>query len=176
MNSLLLESHRIRHVHVYALFVGHCQIYVVSSTSLTTRRIYMSRKLFTEEQMASLRQNPYVYSVSSTVLVLRKSFKEIFYKEYMEGAYPKAILKKYGFDTTMLGKNRIDSIAYHIKKEYAKYGGFYEGRRPANRHETACATEQTTEEELKSLRHEVEYLRQEVDFLKKISVIRKPRK
>ena len=32
----------------------------------------------------------------------------------------------------MLGKNRIDSIAYHhIKKEYAKYGGFYEGRRPA---------------------------------------------
>ena len=132
--------------------------------------------LFTEEQMASLRQNPYVYSVSSTVLVLRKSFKEIFYKEYMEGAYPKAILKKYGFDTTMLGKNRIDSIVYHIKKEYAKYGGFYEGRRPANRHETACATEQTTEEELKSLRHEVEYLRQEVDFLKKISVIRKPRK
>lgn len=76
----------------------------------------MSRKLFTEEQMASLRQNPYVYSVSSTVLVLRKSFKEIFYKEYMEGAYPKAILKKYGFDTTMLGKNRIDSIVYHIKK------------------------------------------------------------
>lgn len=27
----------------------------------------------------------------------------------------------------MLGKNRIDSIVYHIKKEYAKYGGFYEG-------------------------------------------------
>ena len=38
----------------------------------------MSRKLFTEEQIAALRQNPYVYSVSRSTLVLRKSFKEIF--------------------------------------------------------------------------------------------------
>ena len=48
----------------------------------------MSRKLFTEEQIAALRQNPYVYSVSRSTLVLRKSFKEIFYTEYMKGVYP----------------------------------------------------------------------------------------
>lgn len=53
----------------------------------------MSRKLFTEEQIAALRQNPYVYSVSRSTLVLRKSFKEIFYTEYMEGVYPKDVFK-----------------------------------------------------------------------------------
>ena len=56
----------------------------------------MSRKLFTEEQIAALRQNPYVYSVSRSTLVLRKSFKEIFYTEYMEGVYPKDIFKNTG--------------------------------------------------------------------------------
>ena len=49
----------------------------------------MSRKLFTEEQMASLRQNPYVYSVSSTVLVLRKSFKEIFTRSTWRAHIPR---------------------------------------------------------------------------------------
>lgn len=77
----------------------------------------MSRQIFTEEQIESLRQNPYVYSVSATVLVLRKEFKEIFYAEYTEGALSREILKKYGFDPSILGKNRISSIARHIKNE-----------------------------------------------------------
>lgn len=130
----------------------------------------MSRKLFTEEQIAALRQNPYVYSVSRSTLVLRKSFKEIFYTEYLEGAYPKDIFKKYGFDVTVLGKKRIDGTLQHIKEEYAKYGCFYEGRRPADRSSTVAKTK--PEDDIKSLRHEVEYLRQEVEYLKKISAIK----
>lgn len=41
----------------------------------------MSRKLFTEEQIAALRQNPYVNSVSRSTLVLRKSFTPNIWKE-----------------------------------------------------------------------------------------------
>lgn len=130
----------------------------------------MSRKIFTEEQIAVLRQNPYVYSVSHSTIVLRKSFKELFYAEYMEGAYPKDIFKKYGFDPAVLGRKRIDGTLQHIKEEYAKYGCFYEGRRPANR--TGSAAKTKPEDEIKSLKHEVEYLRQEVEYLKKISAIR----
>lgn len=88
----------------------------------------MSRQFFTNEQIESLRQNPHVLSVSAAVLVFRKEFKERFYAEYMEGAFPRDILKKYGIDPSILGKYRITSIARHIKNEYAKYGGFYEGR------------------------------------------------
>lgn len=117
----------------------------------------MSRKLFTEEQIAALRQNPYVYSVSRSTLVLRKSFKEIFYTEYMEGVYPKDIFKKYGFDPAVLGEKRIGGALQHIKEEYAKYGCFYEGRRPADRSDTAVKVK--PEDDIKALRHEVEYLR-----------------
>ena len=74
----------------------------------------MSRKLFTEEQIAFLRQNPYVYSVSRSTLVLRKSFKEIFYTEYMDGVYLKDIFKKYGFDPAVLGKRRIEIGRAHV--------------------------------------------------------------
>ena len=74
----------------------------------------MSRKLFTEEQIAALRQNPYVYSVSRSTLVLRKSFKGIFYTEYMEGVYPKDVFKKYGFDPAVLGERRIGGALQHI--------------------------------------------------------------
>lgn len=126
----------------------------------------MSRKLFTEEQIAALRQNPYVYSVSRSTLVLRKSFKEIFYTEYMEGVYPKDIFKKYGFDPAVLGERRIGGALQHIKEEYAKYGCFYEGRRPAGRSDTAAKVK--PEDDIKALRHEVEYLRQEMEYLKKI--------
>ena len=137
----------------------------------------MSRQFFTEEQIESLRQNPYVYSVSAIVLVLRKEFKEIFYAEYKEGALPREILRKYGFDPSILGKGRISSIARNIKKEYAKYGGFYEGRRPADRSEAAKAAGQNSpEEELRSIRHELEYMRQEMEYLKKNSAVRTSKK
>ena len=58
----------------------------------------MSRQLFTNEQIESLRQNPHVYHVSASVLAFRKEFKERFYAEYMEGTFPRDILKKYGID------------------------------------------------------------------------------
>ena len=38
----------------------------------------MSRQFFTEEQIESLRQNPYVYSVSAIVLVLREGIQRDF--------------------------------------------------------------------------------------------------
>lgn len=150
--------------------IEHNHMHVVSSNPIKPRRIHMSRKLFTEEQIAALRQNPYVYSVSRSTLVLRKSFKEIFYTEYMEGVYPKDVFKKYGFDPAVLGERRIGGALQHIKEEYAKYGCFYEGRRPADRSDTAAKVK--PEDDIKALRHEVEYLRQEVEYLKKISAIK----
>ena len=50
------------------------------------------RRLFTEEQMTALRQNPYVYSVTQGTLALTKEFKEIFYTEYQESILPRNIL------------------------------------------------------------------------------------
>ena len=130
----------------------------------------MSRKVFTEEQMAALRRNPYVYRVTPTVLSLRKSFKEIFYREYMEGTRPEAIFEKYGFDTDALGMTRIAGIAKRIKEEYAKCDESYEGRRPKETIRTDRANlSEAQKEELKQLQQKVEYLEREFEYLKRFS-------
>ena len=141
---------------------------------MSKRRLHMGRKFFTEEELADLRNNPCVYSVSRSTLVLTKSFKEIFYTEYMEGATSKEIFVKYGFDPDVLGRKRVDGARQHIMEEYAKYGGFYEGKRPSSQTET---TEETgPEAQLKFLTHRVEYLEQQIEFLKKLSSIRNTKK
>lgn len=139
----------------------------------------MSRTLFTEEQIATLRQNPYVYSVTPAVLALTKEFKEIFYTEYQNGTTPRKILEDHGFDIAILGERRVWSISQHIRDEYAKYGEFREGfrgRRPRSDNATAKNQPLSEQDQLKQLQHEVDYLKQEMEFLKKISSIRNTRK
>ena len=135
----------------------------------------MSRKLFTEEQLNILRQNPYVYSVTASQMALTKEFKEAFMAAYNAGEMPRKILEDHGFDIGILGNRRVWSISCHIRAEYSKYGEFHEGYSPRNRErhtENSAEGPLSDKEELKQLRRDVEYLRQEVDFLKKISSIR----
>ncbi len=137
------------------------------------------RTFFTEEQMASLRQNPYVYSVTQGTLALTKEFKEIFYAEYQSGILPRNILEQHGFDLNALGTHRIWSISQHIRDEYKKYGEFHEGyhaRRSAGNRLEGNAQPPTEQEQLKVLQAKVDYLEQEMEFLKKISSIRNTRK
>lgn len=139
----------------------------------------MSRKPFTKEQIATLRQNPYVYRVTPSTLTLTKEFKEVFYTEYQKGISPRVILEDHGFDINVIGERRIWSISDRIRKEYEKYGEFHEGYRPRNATDGSASVSgqsQTEQDQINSLRHEVDYLRQEVEFLKKISSIRNTRK
>lgn len=139
----------------------------------------MSRKPFTKEQVTELQQNPYVYRVTPSTLTLTRKFKEIFYTEYQEGASPRVILEEHGFDIDVIGERRIWSISARIREEYEKYGEFHEGYRPRNASGGSASANrqpQTEQDQINSLRHEVDYLRQEVEFLKKISSIRNTRK
>ena len=138
----------------------------------------MSRKLFTEEQISILRQNPYVYSVSPSVLALTKEFKEIFCAQYQEGKSPRTILEDHGFSIDIIGERRVWGISQHIRSEYLKYGEFhqgYQGRK--QRHSSDIPVQLSSDaDRLSQLQHEVNYLKQEVEFLKKISSIRTTRK
>ena len=70
----------------------------------------MSRKQFTEEEQQLLRQNPYIFSVTKTKIILTKEFKEIFINACNDGKMPRKILEEHGFDLNILGKRRIWSI------------------------------------------------------------------
>lgn len=136
-------------------------------------------KLFTDEQMATFRQNPYVLSITPHRLAFTKEFKELFYKEYQQGHIPRQILQNHGFDTEALGNRRIWGIAQHIKEEFAKNGEFHEGySRQSGSVEAGSPKEEPPSEkaQLKELQNKVDYLEQEIEFLKKISSIRNTRK
>lgn len=80
----------------------------------------MSRKIFTEEEVAILRQNPYVVTVSSKRIHYSPEFKQLFWKEYNETGNPTSIMRKYGFDPKILGFPRIRQMQIDIKQEIAK--------------------------------------------------------
>ena len=63
----------------------------------------MSKVKFSPEQQQLLRDNPYTVRVTADVLSLSREFKEIFYKEYLNGALPRDILQKYGYPIEILG-------------------------------------------------------------------------
>ncbi len=48
----------------------------------------MSKKVFTNEEVEMLRNNPYTYAVTPHILSFTKEFKELFWKEYQAGEIP----------------------------------------------------------------------------------------
>lgn len=134
----------------------------------------MSKKMFTAEEVQLLRNNPYTFNVTSNSLYFTKAFKELFYKEYSEGAKPRQILEKYGYPADILGERRVWGIGYSIRKEMDSSKGLCEEGITNSTHRQT--TDIPLEKSIDQLRNEVEYLKQEVEFLKKISSIKTTRK
>lgn len=126
----------------------------------------MSNKLFTEEEIEKLRENPYVESAAKRSVTFTPEFKEKAYAELKNGTRMKDILLHYGINPDMLGSARIRGMQARIEEQSRRPEGFEnlqkEGKK---RSETG---EKTLEKQLRELRHELAYTRQEVEFLKKI--------
>ena len=127
----------------------------------------MSKKVFTEEEMEMLRNNPYTYSVTPSTLYFTKEFKELFWQEYQKGEVPRQILSKYGYPAEVLGKKRIWGIAHNIKDQYYSEEGLREGS--LKKSASANNSNEITEETVRQLQEEVRQLRQEIELIKKIS-------
>lgn len=124
----------------------------------------MSNVHFSKEQLEILKSNPYTYHVTQNTLYLTAKFKELFYREYVDGESPKSILEKYGYPESILGKQRIWGITAIIKNEYRKYGFFHEtsfSKTPKNSFPETIPCFQ-----ILRLRQEVESLKQEVETIK----------
>ncbi len=128
----------------------------------------MRTKRFTEEEMATLRENPYTYKVTPGQLHFTAEFKEHFWKEYCSGITPREIMRDCGYDPEMLGESRINGIQMHIREAAQKGEGFHSGSRPRRpKNPDDVRKPQSQEDGIKQLKAEVQYLRREVDFLKK---------
>lgn len=78
----------------------------------------MGRGNLNEEEIHTLRENPYVVDVNERGVSYSKDFKFLFIKEYMQGKKPTAIFKDAGFDVKALGSKRIERACARWKESY----------------------------------------------------------
>lgn len=82
----------------------------------------MSKKIFTEKEVEILSKNQYVKNVSLKGITYTDAFKNIFIIESEKGELARIIFEKYGFNTEVLGKERIRSARYRWISAYNKDG------------------------------------------------------
>ena len=78
----------------------------------------MGRGNLNEEEIRTLRENPYVVDVNERGVSYSKDFKFLFIKEYMQGKKPTAIIRDAGFDVKALGSKRIERACARWKESY----------------------------------------------------------
>ncbi len=127
----------------------------------------MSKKLFTQEEVKELTNNPYVKSVSRRSLVMTPEFKRYAADEMLKGKSMKQIFKEVGIDPESLGEKRINGYRDRIWEQADREDGFRD-RRADNHRREATSSEAVMAKKIKQLEHRVAYLQQENEFLKKI--------
>lgn len=130
----------------------------------------MSKKLFTELEIALLKKNRYVKNVSSKGITYTDEFKSYVISEVEKGNSSTEIFESAGFNTEILGKRRIHSAVGRWKKAYLEKGvmGLRDTRkgnsgRPMER-------EMTKEDVIRHQQAEIEYLREELELVKKLEL------
>lgn len=127
----------------------------------------MSRKLFSEEEVAAFHSSPYVESVSERSIVFTPEFKEICYQAYQQGQSLKKVLEEHGIDTGAMGQTRINGFSQKLEREANRPEGFANLRKEKRKKEIQT-TESKLELRVRQLEHQLAYAQQEVEFLKKL--------
>lgn len=127
----------------------------------------MSNKLLSQEEIATLKASPHVESVSSRTVTFTPAFREMVYRELLEGKNVRDIFEAQGIDTAVLGTARINGFLQRLRKHAERKEGF------ANlRHQRRSLTPEerniSAERRIRQLEAELAYTRQEVEFLKKV--------
>jgi hypothetical protein len=128
----------------------------------------MSKKTFTDDEIRSMKENPYTHKVSEKTIRFTAAFKEEFWQRYQSGETPTQIIKALGYDEEVFGIHRIEGILTNIKEQAISGVGFYEGHCRPKRRATAEYYESVSPPRaLALMQNEIIYLRQEVEFIKK---------
>jgi len=130
----------------------------------------MSKRIFSEEQIKELLQNPSVERCSDKSISYHKDFKILAVKEYQEGFPPIEIFKRAGFNVDLIGRETPERCLHRWRK-VLKDKGVKElsvetrGRSGGGRPKTNWSNEK---EKIKYLEAENAYLKEENRFLAKL--------
>ena len=107
--------------------------------------------------------------LSEKGITYEESFKESFLNDYDNGMGPTEIFRKHGFDTGVLGKDRIANFTRRVKDQSKRETGFEDQRK--NSSGRPRTKDLTDEERIQRLKLKIKTLKQENDFLKRVRYI-----
>jgi hypothetical protein len=124
-------------------------------------------KTFSEEELKTLRANPYVKSATTKMVRFTVAFKEEFWRLYNEECQcPTKIMQDFGFDIDVLGENRIAGILIHIR-EQVNSGEEFRDVRKVFENQVASDEALPPSKAILKMQHKLAYLEQEMEFIKK---------
>jgi len=136
----------------------------------------MSKRIFNEEQIKELLNNPNVFRCSDKFITYSKEFKILAVKRYYEEGYSsRMIFEEAGFNIVMIGKNNPKRSLYRWKKIYKTKGECgLEIRSDAHNRNGRPKTKNLTDaDKIKYLEIENAYLKAEKDFFMKLRAAKK---
>ena len=131
----------------------------------------MSKKIFTDEEIAILSKNKYVKKVSSKGITYTDEFKRLFIVENQNGKLPRYIFEECGFSIDVLGIQRIHSSAKRWRSAFRRNG--VSELQDTRKFNTGRPTEKdlSIEEKYEKLQAKVKLLEAENELLKKLEML-----
>jgi transposase len=131
----------------------------------------MSNKVFTQNEIEILSKNQCVKHVSSKGITYTDEFKRIFIAENENGKFPRDIFEEHGFDTSILGMERVQSCGKRWRAAYREDGIC--GLRDTRKGKSGRPSEKelSIEEKYERLKVECNLLKAENELLKKLDFL-----
>ena len=98
----------------------------------------MARKELNTEELAELRDNPYVASIIAGRISFTPEFKREAYRLLMEGRTMRSIFEEHGIASEILGDKRIWAFAHKLRTNADRDEGFADLRRNNSRKRSRC--------------------------------------
>ena len=132
-----------------------------------------TKKKFTPEEIKHLRANPYTLRVTEDTISYTLAFKEAFWELSLQGYTGTAAFRKLGYNTQVLGFERIHNTTKRIRQAGKSMEGFRESKlrgmciKSDWKEQTDFAGGESGEA-AKRMQREIVCLQQQMAFLKKV--------
>lgn len=131
----------------------------------------MSKKLFTEQEIAILKQNKYVKRVGPKGITYTDELKQFAIAKSEEGMFSTEIFEIAGFDLSIIGRVRANQSLDRWKRAYKKSGVM--GLQDTRKGKSGRPLERvlSLEEQLERKEARIKFLEVQLEFQKKLDMI-----
>ena len=132
-----------------------------------------TKRKFTPEEIKNLEANPYTLRVTEDRISYTLAFKEEFWKLSLQGYTGTAAFRKLGYNTEVIGFERIHNTTKRIRRDAQSMGSIHGGNSGGvyinrSRKSKTDSAESQAEEATKRMQKEIVCLQQQMAFLKKV--------